>query len=77
MKYGLLAFGWTDGSLVAGMAVAAVHVTELRMALQDAYTAATQSPPSFTDSTIFTGSTFIRAVHIKELRDAVIVLEGI
>jgi hypothetical protein len=32
-----MSFGWTDGALVAGMAVAAVHVTELRTALQAAY----------------------------------------
>ena len=75
-RYGFLPFGWTDASLVAGMTPMAAHVTELRTALQDAYTGAGRAAQIFTDPAIVQGSTFIRAVHIKELRDAVIDLEG-
>jgi hypothetical protein len=79
MRYGLSRFGWTDNSLFAGMTISAVHLTELRTALQQAYAAAGASAPSlppFTDPTIVPGSTFIRVVQIKELRDAVIALEA-
>ena len=55
---------------------AAVHVTELRTALQQAYTAAGQAPPTFTDSPLVPFSTSIRGVHIQQLRDAVITLEA-
>jgi hypothetical protein len=78
-RYGLSPpFGWTDPSLTAGITVRAVHLSDLRTALQAAYTAAGPSAPAlpFTDSPIVTGFTFIRAVQIQELRDAVIALEG-
>ena len=75
-RFGLLAFSWTDASLSSATPVKAVHLTELRTALQQAYTAAGQLAPTFMDSTIVQGSTFIRVVHIKELRDAVMTLEG-
>ena len=54
----------------------AVHLTELRSALAAAYAAAGRTAPDLTDPTIVAGSTSIRAVHIKELRDAVVFLEN-
>ena len=60
----------------ASVGVRAVHVTELRTALQQAYTAAGQVAPAFTDPSIVAASTLIRATHIQELRAAVITLEG-
>jgi len=50
-------------------------VSELRLALQQAYTAAGQPPPTFSDSPLVPFSTSIRAVHIQQLRDAVLALE--
>ncbi len=36
----------------------------------------TPAPPSFTDAVLTAGSTPIRAVHVEELRQAVVTLEG-
>jgi hypothetical protein len=52
-----------------------VHFTELRTALSQAYPAAGQTAPSFTDSAISPGLTIIKAVHLNELRSAVGALE--
>ena len=48
---------------------------ELRTALEQAYGAAGVPPPLFTDA-ITPQITPIRAVHIQELRQAVVSLEG-
>ena len=53
-----------------------VHMADLRTALQQAFEAAGRSAPAFTDPSTSTGTTRIRLVHIKELRDAVLVLEA-
>jgi hypothetical protein len=55
--------------------VRAAHLVELRSALREAYGAAGFTGPAFTEPVVTTGVTFIRAVHIQELRDAVIDLE--
>jgi subtilisin family serine protease len=73
-RFGLASYAWTDASL-GGVAVKAVHLTELRTALTDAYVAAGQPAPSFVDPTVLAGSTPIKVVHINELRAAVIALE--
>ena len=52
------------------------HVAELRTALQQAYTEARLAPPTFTDSPLMAFSTPIKAVHVHQLRDAVIDLEA-
>jgi uncharacterized delta-60 repeat protein len=75
-RFGLAPFAWTDPMLTAGMTARATHVTELRTALQQAYTAAGQPPPAFTEPTLVPGGTTIKAVHIQQLRDAVIELEA-
>jgi hypothetical protein len=75
VRFGLAPFGWTDASLTVGMTAMAVHVTQLRTALQEAYTAAGRSPLIFTDSPLVAGITIIRGLHFKDLRDAVFVLE--
>ena len=46
-RFGLPAFRWTDSSL-SGLSAKAVHVLEMRLALQQAYAAAVQAEPSFT-----------------------------
>jgi hypothetical protein len=70
---GLAAVAWTDATL-DGVVVKLVHLTELRAALVGAYQAAQRVPPSFTDPTPST-STSIKAIHIAELRIAVVALE--
>jgi hypothetical protein len=55
--------------------VRAVHLSELRTVLSNVYVAADQPSPAFTDPTLVPESTLIRARHVYELRDAVIVLE--
>jgi len=48
-----------------------VHLTELRTALDQAYQAAGQTPPTYTDSAVVAGLTVIKAIHLNELRTAV------
>lgn len=73
-RFGLGAYTWTNGSLT-GVVVTAAHVTELRTALSEAFTAHSLTPPTYTDPSLLAG-TIIKAVHITELRNAVITLEG-
>jgi hypothetical protein len=60
---------WTDADLV-GATVRAVHLQELRDSLNQALAALHASVPTYTDPTLATGAggTFIKAVHIDELR---------
>jgi len=46
----------------------------MRTALIQAYQAAGLTPPTFSDATLTTGSTLVRATHIAELRTAVLAL---
>jgi hypothetical protein len=73
-RFGLSPFSWTDASL-PGVTVKKVHLDELRAALVAAYVAAARTPPAFTDGTITAQDTIVRAVHILQLRDAVLSLE--
>jgi hypothetical protein len=74
--YGLSPYAWTDPTLQPGVTtIKAAHLTEMRTALQQAYTAAGQTPPGFAES-IAARVTIIRAVHLEELRTAVLALEG-
>lgn len=73
-RYALSTFTWTDTSL-DGVFMKAVHITELRTALADVYTAAGADQPTYVDGTVTAGLTSIRAVHIVELRSAVIAVE--
>jgi hypothetical protein len=77
IRFGLAGFPWTDGALGSGAIVKAVHVLDLREALVEAYEgAARYDLPEFTDASLVATSTPIRAVHLKELRDAVLNLEN-
>jgi hypothetical protein len=62
--------------LTAGTTViSAVHISELRTALAQVYTAAGVAQPAYTDPVLTAGVTPVRLVHIAELRTAVIAIE--
>ena len=67
----LAAFAWTDAILVPDSALCAVHVSEMRTALAQAYQAAARQALTYTDPAIAAGQTFVRAAHIAELCAAV------
>ena len=52
--------------------IKAVHLTELRSALAQAYGACSLTPPTYTDPVIVRGMTPVAALHWTELRDAAI-----
>ena len=52
-----------------------VHLLELRSSLAEAYRAAKLAAPRWTDASPAAGSTPIRALHVSELRAAVLALE--
>jgi hypothetical protein len=71
----LAAFAWGEATLVARVTlVTGAHFTELRTALVQAYQAAGQTAPTFT-GTITPRVAIIEAVHLNELRGAVLALE--
>ena len=72
--YGVPLFSFTDADLV-GAPVKTTHFVELRSALQDAYIAAGQAVPTYTDPVLTPLVTFIKAVHVNELCVAVAFLE--
>ncbi len=62
---------FTDDPLVAGTTpVKAVHLTELRTAVNDARAVYGLPAAAWTDPTVTPGGTMVRAVHVTELRDA-------
>lgn len=76
VRFGLAAFVWTDTVLSTSVSISGVHLVQLRAALSQAYAAAGQSPPVFTDPTVIGGSVLISARHIQELRNAIVALEA-
>ena len=75
---GLARFSWTDPALRSGVTrVRRVHLLELRTALGGAYRAAGHAAPRWTDAAPAPapGSTPIPALHVTELRAAVLALE--
>lgn len=73
---GLPLYAWTDPSLAAGAWIRAAHIADLRTALEQAYVAAGRTPPAFTDPFLSAGATPIRAVHVEQIRQGVLALEG-
>ncbi|MBI2822046.1 MAG: M36 family metallopeptidase, partial [Acidobacteria bacterium] len=72
---GLAPFAWSYALLTPGKSVIrAPHIVELRTALGQVYAAEDRSQPTYTDPALNSGSR-IRAVHISELRAAVIAIE--
>lgn len=67
---------WTDPALASGSTVIkALHITNLRIALAQAYAAAGLTAPVYTDPGLGAG-TGIKALHVQELRSAVVAIEG-
>ena len=74
VRFGLAAVNFT--APVAGVSmVNGQHLLQIRGALTEAYTAAGMLAPTFTDPGLPAG-TVIKAVHIQELRAAIIALEA-
>jgi hypothetical protein len=72
----LTAYAYADATVTGGVSVIRTqHIIDLRAALAEAYTGLNRTAPTYTDPTLSTGET-IKAVHITELRAAVIALEG-
>jgi hypothetical protein len=61
---------FTDDPLTVGTPIKAVHLTQLRTAVNAVRTLASLAPASYTDPTITAGVTKVKAVHINELRSA-------
>jgi len=57
---------FTDDPLTAGTVIKAVHITQLRTAVNGIRALAHLTPTTFTDSSL--AGTFIKAIHITELR---------
>jgi len=64
-------FAFTDDPLVARSApIKAIHITELRTAIDGVRAARQLSPFAWTDPTLAPGSTLVKAVHVRELLTA-------
>ncbi|HSB68895.1 MAG TPA: LamG-like jellyroll fold domain-containing protein, partial [Candidatus Methylomirabilis sp.] len=74
-RYNLPAAAWTGTAPAPGGAVRAAHLTDLRTALAQAYTAAGKTPPTYTDPSLVAGQTAMKASHLTELRTLVRALE--
>jgi glucose/arabinose dehydrogenase len=75
-RFQLSPFNWTDPSLGTGTMALAIHIVDLRTAIADAYLAAGQDAPEYTEPTLQPQSTVIKAAHIIELRSAILTLEA-
>jgi hypothetical protein len=72
---GLTTFAWTDPMLIPGITpINAIHLAELRIALNDAYRAIGRTPPTYTDPIVSAGL-IIKAIHLNELRSGVRALQ--
>ena len=73
MTHGLGPFNWTGGT-GGGSRVRAVHLTQMRTALNQAYDRAGRRRPTYSDSVVRPGRTVIRARHVMEMRAAIVAL---
>ena len=73
-RHSLPAFGWGAGAVIGGT-VRAQHIIEIRAALGQVYNAVLRGQPTYADSNLAPGAA-IKAIHITELRAAVIAAES-
>ncbi len=71
----LTPFPFTDAPLAVGTTVKAVHITELRTALDAVFTKRGRAVITYTDPAIAPTVTPIKAVHVSDLRLAVRLIE--
>jgi len=64
--------GFTDAPLAVGNVVRAVHVSELRAAIDNLRTRTGLVRFDWTDATLVPGSSVVRRAHVEELRTALI-----
>lgn len=65
---GLASFSFTDSTLTVGTTqIKAVHITNLRTALDGVYDAQGKTQPTYTDPTITVGQTLVKKAHIEEI----------
>jgi microcystin-dependent protein len=75
--FSLAPFSYTTPSLTEGATmILAQHIVDLRTALAGVYTAAGLPQPGYTDPGLAAG-TSIKAVHVTELRNAVLAVPGV
>jgi carboxypeptidase family protein len=72
-QLGMLDYNFTDGNL-AGAVVKALHINELRDALNTVYDALGITRPVYTDAPL-TAGTLIKAIHISQIRNAIQAIE--
>jgi hypothetical protein len=72
-RFGMAPFAWTDAAL-GGTSIKAIHIVELRTVLGAIYALAGRLAPVYTDPVIGSG-VMVRAVHLSELRAAVVGIE--
>ncbi|HSB82840.1 MAG TPA: hypothetical protein VLM91_29030, partial [Candidatus Methylomirabilis sp.] len=74
-KVGLGTFAWSKTAPAIGGSIIKEHLTDLRTALDQAYTKAGKTHQPYSDPTITAGTTPIKASHLTELRTFVRNLE--
>jgi len=76
MSKGLGGYSWADPTLTARASILrAVHISDLRTALSQAYVAAGMSAPVFATDPGLGAGMLIKAAHITEIRAALKAIE--
>jgi hypothetical protein len=71
-RYGLPVFSWTDTLSAGSSRVKAIHVNELRTALQPVFTAAGRLQPSYMNPVLTAASSVVTKQDVAEIRTAIV-----